>query len=102
MDPNVIKLAMGAGGAGATGFNLYAWGSNLWGYIGDGTSTNKIDPNKLGSLTNWSKVSAGGTFSISVKTDGTLWAWGSGTSGELGDGTTVAKSSPIQVGALSN
>lgn len=82
---------------------LWSWGVNTGlseGAIGDNTVVSKSSPVQIGSLANWSQVSAGYSHTASVKTDGTLWAWGSGNSGRLGDNTIVSKSSPIQVGAL--
>jgi len=80
---------------------LYAWGSNTNGQVGDNTQVTRSSPVQIGALTDWSQVSAG-IVSASVKTDGTLWTWGANSSGQLGDGTTTARSSPVQVGALTN
>jgi alpha-tubulin suppressor-like RCC1 family protein len=86
----------------ATG-ELYAWGDNSpFGELGDGTVVDKSSPVQIGALTSWYQVSAGGTHTASIKTDGTMWAWGSNSSGQLGSGTTVNKSSPVQIGALTN
>ena len=57
---------------------------------------------QIGALSDWSQVSAGNSYSLAVKTNGTIWAWGLNTSGELGDGTTTNKSSPVQIGALNS
>jgi alpha-tubulin suppressor-like RCC1 family protein len=78
---------------------LYSWGLNNQGQLGDGTKINRSSPTQVGALTNWSLVNAGREMSLAIKTDGTLWAWGDGDSGKLGDNTTIDKSSPIQVGA---
>ena len=59
-------------------------------------------PTKVGTLTNWSSVTGGLSFSFGIKTDGTLWAWGSNEAGRLADGTLISRSSPVQVGALTN
>jgi alpha-tubulin suppressor-like RCC1 family protein len=98
MDPNVIKLAMGAGGAESVG-NLYAWGLNTSGQIGDSTRVSKSSPISVGALANWSKIGCGFFHSIAIKTDGTLWTWGSNNYGQLGSGTQLSRSSPVQVGS---
>jgi len=38
------------------------------------------------SDTDWASVSAGGFYTVAVKTDGSLYAWGSIWFGQLGDG----------------
>ena len=43
------------------------------------------------------KLSAGETFVVAIKNDGTLWAWGSNTEGQLGDGTTAGHAEPAAV-----
>ena len=81
---------------------LYAWGSNNNGQIGDGTVVDRSSPVQIGALTNWVQVAAGNAHTASVKTDGTMWTWGSNAFGQLGDGTVVDRSSPVQIGALTN
>jgi alpha-tubulin suppressor-like RCC1 family protein len=77
---------------------IWVWGSNAGGALGDNTSTNKSSPvTVLGGFTDWAQVSAGGSFSLGVRANGTLWAWGSSSLGNLGDGTTINKSSPVLV-----
>jgi alpha-tubulin suppressor-like RCC1 family protein len=82
---------------------LWAWGDNTKGQIGDGTSSPSIvvsSPVQIGSLTDWLNVSAGSSYTVAAKTDGTLWAWGEGLYGKLGFGNSVNYSSPKQIGAL--
>jgi alpha-tubulin suppressor-like RCC1 family protein len=89
----VAKLA-------ATGAGLYAWGQGGSGQLGQGSLINYSSPVQVGTLTTWSKASAGQNFVAAVKTDGTLYAWGANGSGQLGLGDTTSRSSPVQVGAL--
>jgi alpha-tubulin suppressor-like RCC1 family protein len=84
------------------GNNLWTWGFNVYGALGDGTTARKSTPIQVGSLTNWKQVVVGYRHTAAVKTDGTLWTCGYNGYGQLGDGTTVDKSSPIQVGSLTN
>ena len=107
MDPNILRLAMGAGGAGGiAGDKIYSWGRNSEGQLGLGTSgsaNDKSSPNQIGSLSEWSEVSGGFYSSFAIKGDNTLWSWGNNfPNGELGSGTTTNRSSPVQVGALSD
>jgi alpha-tubulin suppressor-like RCC1 family protein len=82
---------------------LWAWGSNNFGQIGDGTiGILRIMPTQIGTETNWQKVAVGQNHSIALKTDGTLWTWGNNNSGQLGDGTIVNKNVPTQIGTATN
>tara|TARA_R110000751_G_scaffold307705_2_gene430691 strand:- start:710 stop:1135 length:426 start_codon:yes stop_codon:yes gene_type:complete len=54
---------------------LYAWGSNQYGGLGQGNTTNYSSPVQVGALTTWAKVAAtGGWTSFAIKTDGTFWS----------------------------
>ena len=48
-------------------------------------------------LSNVTAVSAGTSYSLALKSDGTVWAWGSNDVGQLGDGTQTDRYSPVQV-----
>jgi alpha-tubulin suppressor-like RCC1 family protein len=103
MDPNVIKLAMGAGGPSGPDYKLFSWGRATSGQLGTGNTTKVSSPVQVGALTNWSEVSGGeNIFAVAVKTDGTLWSWGYNNNGQLGLGNINQYSSPVQVGSLTN
>jgi hypothetical protein len=75
---------------------LWAWGTNYWGYLGDGGSTGAIvAPKKIGS--GFAHISAGGYASVAIKADGTVWSWGWNQFGNLGDGTLVGHLTPAMV-----
>jgi len=77
--------------------SLWAWGSNQFGQLGDGSGINKSSPVRIGSGNNWTAVAAGGSSSFALKADGTLWAWGNNAKGQLGDGSVIARSAPVPV-----
>jgi alpha-tubulin suppressor-like RCC1 family protein len=84
---------------------LWAWGvQNSYGELGDNTTTNRSSPVQIGTLSNWSQISAGIDHMVSLKTDGTLWTWGSNINGQLGHNlpTTSHRSSPVQLGTLND
>ena len=81
---------------------LRGFGFNNHGQIGDGTSgTDRLTPVAVSGLTSVAGVSAGGSFSLAVTTDGTAWSWGTNQSGQLGTGNTTGRTSPGAVVGLS-
>lgn len=79
---------------------VWAWGSNIYGGLGNGTTTSSNAPVQATGLTNVVAVSAGGWHTAALKSDSTVWTWGWNEDGQLGDNTLVLKSSPIQVSGL--
>ena len=79
---------------------VYAFGSNLNGQLGDGTTTSKSKAVWIMSVNNIITVGAGGYHSLFVHNSGNVWSTGSNTYGQLGDGTTLSKSTPAQIGSL--
>jgi len=82
--------------------NLWAFGRNNYGQLGDGTAADRSSPiqvNTGGRMNNVKamSVAAGGGHSFAIDEHGTLWAWGHNSFGQLGDGTAADRSSPIQV-----
>ena len=76
---------------------LWSWGYNLYGVLGDSSTTNRSSPvQTMSGDTTWKQVSCGDYFTVAIKTDGTLWGWGFNGNGQLGDSTTTNYSSPVQ------
>ena len=101
-DWSTVAMGSLSGGAAAikTDGTLWTWGDGANGVTGHGNTTKYSSPVKVGSLTDWSTISAGWKSMLATKTDGTIWGWGLNQNGVLGDGTTVTRSSPVQVGSL--
>ncbi|WP_182298980.1 RCC1 domain-containing protein [Cohnella cholangitidis] len=78
--------------------NVWAWGTNSGGELGDGTTIQRNSPVKIAGLDDVVAVAAGGWHSLAVKSDGTVWTWGNNEYGELGDGTKISRSTPQQIG----
>ncbi len=85
--------------ASAASTELYSWGYNVDGQLGNGTTTNAGTPVKvsLPAGVTATKAAAGGDHSLAVGSDGKLYAWGLNSSGQLGNGTIVSSSTPVVV-----
>lgn len=79
--------------------SLWGWGRNNYGQLGDGTTTNKSIPVKMGTAT-WKMISLGFVHVLAIKNDGTLWSWGYNAHGQLGDGSTYTNSNPTMISSL--
>jgi alpha-tubulin suppressor-like RCC1 family protein/fibronectin type 3 domain-containing protein len=80
--------------------SVWAWGSNEYGQLGDGTKIDRSSPVQVSGLSGVTAVAAGDRHSVAVKCDGTVWAWGYNGSGQLGDGSQTWRTAPVQVGTL--
>ena len=78
--------------------SVWAWGSNYYGQIGDGTGTNRGLPVKIEELPPIKAIAAGSSHSLAIDVDGFVWAWGNGQYGRLGNGSTSNSRVPVQVG----
>jgi alpha-tubulin suppressor-like RCC1 family protein/fibronectin type 3 domain-containing protein len=65
--------------------DLWAWGNNQYGQLGDGTKNNSNIPKIV--MRSVSSVSTSFGHTAAIKTDGSLWTWGNGGNGQLGNGT---------------
>ncbi len=82
---------------------LRCWGSNFFGQLGDGTTTNRTRPVSVSNTTgannlqNVKKVSAGRWHACVVLDNGQARCWGDNEDGQLGDGTTTDRTRPVSV-----
>lgn len=75
--------------------SLWASGSNSYGQLGDGTTTDRR--NFVRIATNVAAVAAGDSHTLFLKADGTLWTMGYNGYGQLGDSTNVTRTQPVLV-----
>lgn len=75
--------------------SLWAWGHNKYGQLGDGTTTNQLNPIKI--MDNVVQVVTSRYTTMVIKADGSLWGWGRNAGGMLGDGTKTAKLKPTKI-----
>lgn len=96
------RLAAGSGTftlALADTGDLYGWGMNDAGQVGDTTTTPRLTPQWssffLGTAVD--RVAAGSTHALALTNDGDVYAFGSNRSGQLGDGTDIDRPTPVRV-----
>lgn len=73
------------------------WGNNLYGQLGDGTTTNSSIPVVVPGLADATQLAAGGGHTCGLFQDGSVQCWGNNSHGQLGNGTTTNSSTPIAV-----
>jgi alpha-tubulin suppressor-like RCC1 family protein len=81
---------------------VYACGYNGYGGLGNGTTTDSSTPiaistTNIGTSFPITAISAGGGYSLFLRSDGKVFACGYNNYGALGDGTTTYKSTPIEI-----
>lgn len=77
--------------------NLWSWGFNGSGGLGDNTVIHRSSPVQvISGGANWKSVSIGYQQTAAIKTDGTLWMFGDNTYGCLGNNSNTSTSSPVQ------
>lgn len=77
--------------------NLWAWGCNEQGQLGDGTTTERTSPTKIETDITFVQLSVGYMHNAGIDDEGKLWTWGYSAFGALGDGTTIKKNKPIKI-----
>jgi alpha-tubulin suppressor-like RCC1 family protein len=76
---------------------LYAWGRNSEGELGDGTNIDSTTPVRVDSDLTFSQISASGDYTLALTTDGVAYAWGGNSNAQLGDSTTISRNLPTPV-----
>jgi alpha-tubulin suppressor-like RCC1 family protein len=86
---------------------LWCWGDNSTGQIGNGTTGGVVDGSVGNPIFNvpgsWLDVAVGGNsdttggHTCAIKTDNTLWCWGKDDVSQLGDGSITDTNAPAQI-----
>lgn len=96
-----VKIACGAGSQHALALKsngeVWAWGFNDSGELGDLTRTSKSSPILVLGNHSFIDIFKAQNFSMALKSDGSCWCWGLNTVGQIGDYSTTSSSSPVLV-----
>lgn len=80
--------------------DIWCWGRNTAGQLGDGTTTNSSTPVQVSRPAPdvaFTSVTAGFQHTCATASDGKAYCWGRNDHGQLGDGATLSASTPVAV-----
>jgi alpha-tubulin suppressor-like RCC1 family protein len=102
----ISQVAAGQEGGYALGSdgNVYDWGSDLFGDLGDGHNTDQnvpvaVSAGEIPAGLTIVAIAAGSASGYAVGTDGHVYDWGIGGNGELGNGAGSDSNTPVLVTA---
>jgi alpha-tubulin suppressor-like RCC1 family protein len=82
-----------------TSGRVYTWGYNVYGQLGDDTTTQKEVPTEItsnitGTVT---QLVAGHNHSMALTSTGRVYTWGRNNTGQLGDNTVTQRNIPTEI-----
>lgn len=104
--PSLVKLPMGAthlalgdahSCARVDNGDVYCWGANAAGQLGDESNTTRVTPVRVHDLLATSEIAAGRSHTCARLANGIVTCWGQGNEGELGNGGINPSSKPVIV-----
>jgi len=84
----LVTLGVPAASAGTEAGDVWAWGSNAYGQLGDGTLTAHRTPAVVPGATSVVDVEGGREHVLALTSGGTVLAWGWNRYGQVGNGST--------------
>ena len=77
------------------------WGANVYGQLGDNSTTDRRKPGSVMGMIGIHAIVAGDTHSCALNASAVVSCWGGNYHGQVGDKTTVTRLSPVSVVGLS-
>lgn len=84
------------------GGEVWCWGFNSDGQLGNVPGSNRVPPGRVAGVTGAVDVTAGAWHGCALRAGGTLSCWGDNGYGQLGNGQTADAASPVEVPGLSD
>ena len=78
------------------GGQLYMWGFNRFGCVGDGTTVDRDSPTLI-EVPTVKQVSCGWYHTLALCHNGSLWGWGNNSTGQLASSEALLQSSPVDI-----
>jgi alpha-tubulin suppressor-like RCC1 family protein len=105
--PLIKAIAAGSNHSAAidTNGNVWTWGFNGYGQIGDNSSNNnRYSPYQVPGLSGITAIAAGTYNTLALDSSGAVWAWGSNYLGQIGTGGVAAQNNlnPVKINGLTN
>jgi alpha-tubulin suppressor-like RCC1 family protein len=75
---------------------IWCWGGNNDGQLGDGTNGAKTTPINVNGVGDVSKIAAGYNHTCALNAAGEVWCWGRNNQGQVGNGTATNISTPAR------
>lgn len=89
-----------AAGTATPAGNAWAWGWNISGQLGSGTTTDSATPRPVHGVQEVRALANGLFHSMALRANGTVWTWGGNDFGQLGIGTTADSITSARVPGL--
>ncbi|RJP61813.1 MAG: hypothetical protein C4543_02940, partial [Ignavibacteriales bacterium] len=86
---------------------IFMWGYNYDGQLGDGTTVKRTTPTNITNRFTFENeekitvISLGRDYSSALTTKGNVFTWGANNIGQLGDSTSTSKYTPVKIGSFS-
>jgi alpha-tubulin suppressor-like RCC1 family protein len=93
---NIVSIEVGymhCMALSATG-DVYAWGFNQMGQLGNGTNADQLAPVLISGLKNITLINTGDYNSFAKDADGNIYSWGYNSDGQLGFGNRDNTNTP--------
>jgi alpha-tubulin suppressor-like RCC1 family protein len=79
---------------------VFCWGSNSGGQLGDGSFTPSAIPVRVAGLEPATAVSVGIRHTCAIVSGGKVKCWGEGTTGQLGNASSISSLMPVEVSGI--